>query len=289
MTTLPIGRKLLLGLVGSGIQRSLSPALHEEEGRHHGLRTHYQLIDLKEARVGLDSLPGLLDAMRVMGFAGFNVTHPCKQAVVPLLDALSDEARAMGAVNTVVLRDGRLIGHNTDGPGWSWGLRRALPDANLGRVVILGAGGAGSAIAHAALALGAGQLIVVDQDFQRAETLARRLGTKGNAERDVAKALAGADGLVHATPVGMEKSPGLPLAQELLRPDLWVSEIVYVPLETALLKAARRAGCRTMDGGNMNVGQAVRAFKLFTGIEPDAERMDRHFRGLQREKEGAPT
>ena len=289
MTGSRIDRKLLLGLIGSGIQGSLSPALHEEEGRHHGLRTHYQLIDLREARVGLDVLPGLLDAMRVIGFAGFNVTHPCKQAVVPLLDALSDEAQAMGAVNTVVLRDGRLIGYNTDGPGWSWGLRRALPDAKLGRVVILGAGGAGSAVAHAALALGAAQLTIVDQDFQRADALARRLGTKAHAEREVAKALAGADGLVHATPVGMDKHPGLPFAEELLRPALWVSEIVYVPLETALLKAARRAGCRTMDGGHMNVGQAARAFKLFTGVEPDAERMDRHFRSLQREKEGAPT
>jgi shikimate dehydrogenase len=277
-------KKILLGLIGSGIQRSLSPALHEEEGRHHGLRVHYQLIDLKEARVGLDALPGLLDAMRAIGFAGFNVTHPCKQEVMPLLDAVADDAQAMGAVNTVVLRDGRLIGYNTDGPGWAWALRRAMPQAKLDRVVIFGAGGAGSAIAHAALALGAGRLIVVDADLRRADTLARRLGSKANAEPDLALALKGADGLVQATPIGMDKQPGLPFDEKLLRPDLWVSEVVYVPLETALLKAARRIGCPTMDGGHMNVGQAVRAFKLFTGIEPDEERMDRHFRAQYENK-----
>src|SRR3954468_20898224 len=278
-------KKLLLGLIGSGIQRSLSPALHEEEGRHHGLTVHYQLIDLKEARIGLDALPSLLDAMRAIGFAGFNVTHPCKQEVMPLLDAISEEAQAMGAVNTVVLRDGRLLGYNTDGPGWAWALRRAMPEAKLDRVVILGAGGAGSAIAHAALALGAGRLIIVDQDFKRADALARRLGgSKANAERDLAAALKGANGLVQATPTGMEKHPGLPFDEKLLSPGLWVSEVVYVPLETELLKAARRIGCPTMDGGYMNVGQAVRAFKLFTGIEPDAARMDRHFRAQYENK-----
>jgi shikimate dehydrogenase len=273
-------KKLLLGLIGSGIQRSLSPALHEDEGRHHGLSVHYQLIDLKEARIGLDALPGLLDAMRAIGFAGFNVTHPCKQEVMPLLDAISEEAQAMGAVNTVVLRDGRLLGYNTDGPGWAWALHRAMPEAKLDRVVILGAGGAGSAIAHAALALGAGRLILVDQDVKRAEALARRLGEKANAERDLTAALRAADGLVQATPIGMEKHPGLPFDEKLLRPDLWVSEVVYVPLETELLKAARRIGCPTMDGGHMNVGQACRAFELFTGLKADVGRMDALFRRL---------
>ena len=102
--------KLLCGLIGSGIQRSLTPAMHEAEARHHGLRLHYQLIDLDVARVGTEALPTLIEAARVMGFAGLNITYPCKQAVFPLLDELSDEARAMGAVNTVVFRGGRAIG-----------------------------------------------------------------------------------------------------------------------------------------------------------------------------------
>ena len=276
-------KKLLVGLIGASIQRSLSPALQEEEARHHGLRLHYQLIDLDPAGVGVEALPGLVSAARIMGFAGLNITFPCKQAVMPLLDDLSDEARAIGAVNTVV-RDGkRLVGYNTDGPGWAWGFQRALPDADLSRVVLVGAGGAGAACADAVLRLGAREVLVFDPDGARASELAARLnqnfpGARARAAEKIV--LAGASGLIHATPVGMLRHPGMPFPAELLRPSLWVSEVVYVPLETELLKTARRVGCRIADGGHMNVGQAVRGFKLFTGLEADAARMDAHFRRL---------
>jgi shikimate dehydrogenase len=277
-------KKLLIGLIGGGIQRSLSPVLQEEEARQHGLRLHYQLIDLDESRVGPEVLPELMRAVRIIGFAGLNVTFPCKQAVIPLLDSLADEARAIGAVNTVVREADRLIGHNTDGPGWAWGFCRALPNADLARVVLLGAGGAGSACADAILRLGARQLMIVDQDAQRARDLAERLNAHlpGNRARslDLKRAMESATGLIHATPTGMLKLPGMPLDPALLRPSMWVSEVVYVPLETELLKAARRIGCPTMDGGHMNVGQATRGFKLFTGLEPDAARMEAHFRRL---------
>ena len=280
-------QKLLLGLIGAGIQRSLAPALHEQEGRHHGLRLHYQLIDLDAAGAGVEALPELVRAARVMGFDGLNVTYPCKQLVIPLLDALSDEANAIGAVNTVVRDAGRYVGHNTDGSGWSWGFRRALPDAELARVALLGAGGAGAACADAVLRMGAGRLAVFDRDRARADGLVRRLNArfKGRAEAsDDLRALLGrADGLIHATPTGMGNAAEMPLPPELLRPAMWVSEIVYVPLETPLLAAARRAGCRTVDGGTMNVGQALGAFRLFTSREPDATRMEAHFRGLTQE------
>lgn len=276
---------LLCGLIGGGIQRSLAPALHEEEARHHGLRLHYQLIDLDAAQGGAEALPMLVAAARVMGFAGLNVTYPCKQSVIPLLDGLSDEARAIGAVNTVVRDDSRLVGHNTDASGWSWGFRRALPRADLSRVAVLGAGGAGAACADAVMRLGAARIVLVDQDASRATKLAQRLnahfkGNRASASTDTVSALAGATGLIQATPVGMAQLPGLPLPEKLLRPDLWVSEIVYVPLETPLLLAARRIGCATSDGGHMNVGQAIGAFRLFTGLEADAGRMDAHFRRL---------
>lgn len=130
MTT-PPNRKVLLGLIGSGIQRSLTPAMQEQEAAHHGMRLHYQLIDLDRSGGSAEDLPLLLKAARMMGYAGLNITYPCKQAVIPHLDELSDEARAMGAVNTVVIRDGRLIGHNTDGSGWARGFIRALPEADL--------------------------------------------------------------------------------------------------------------------------------------------------------------
>ncbi len=276
---------MLLGLIGAGIQRSLSPALQEEEARHHGIRMHYQLIDLDSSSRGVEALPGLIEAARIMGFAGLNITYPCKQSVIPLLDSLSEEAQSIGAVNTVIRAGDRLIGHNTDGWGWSWGFRRALPQADLGRVVLLGAGGAGSAIAYEVLRLGAAKLLILDADASRASALAERMNSIHEAGRasaigDIATAMEGATGLIHATPTGMDKLPGLPLPASLLRPELWVSEIVYFPLETELLKAARRIGCATADGGHMNVGQALRGFKLFTGREPDAARMDAHFRRL---------
>jgi shikimate dehydrogenase len=276
-------RKLLLGLIGSGIRRSLSPALHEEEGAHHGLRAHYQVIDVEGA--GPEALPVLIRAARLIGFAGLNVTYPCKQSVMPLLDELSEEAKAIGAVNTVVRKGDRLVGHNTDGSGWAWGFRRALPRADLRRVVLLGAGGAGSACADAVLRLGAKALVIVDRERSRAKDLASRLrrlfeGKNIRSESDPEKALQDATGLIHATPTGMTASPGMALPAALLRPPLWVSEVVYVPLETELLRAARRAGCEVMDGGHMTVGQAVGAFKLFTGLDADPARMDAHFRRL---------
>lgn len=276
--------KVLLGLIGSGIQRSLTPAMQEEEARAQGLRMHYQLIDLDNTASTPAQLPVLLQAARIMGFAGLNITFPCKQAVIPLLDELSDEARAMGAVNTVVFKDGQAIGHNTDGWGWAWGFHRALPGADLGCVVLLGAGGAGSAIAHAVLRMGAGQLRIVDADPARASALAQSLnalyGGRAQGVADIATALRGANGLIHATPTGMTKLPGLPLPEQLIVPSLWVSEIVYFPLETELLKTARARGCRVVDGGTMAVGQAVGAFEHFTGRQADAQRMEAHFRNL---------
>ena len=281
--------KLLCGLIGAGIQRSLTPAMQEEEARAQGLRLHYQLIDLDAAGQTADALPTLLSAARTMGFAGLNITYPCKQAVIPLLDELSDEARAMGAVNTVVRQGTKLVGHNTDGSGWRAGFERQLPGADLARVVLLGAGGAGAAIAHALLRMGAPSLVIVDPELARARGLADALNGlygagRASAETDVARALQGASGLVHATPTGMDKLPGLPLPAALLRPDLWVSEIVYFPLETELLRAARALGCRVADGGGMAVGQAVGAFELFTGRRADAARMDAHFRRLVNER-----
>lgn len=277
-------RELMVGLVGAGIQQSLTPAMQEEEARHHGLRLHYQLIDLDLTPGSEKQLPALLTAARIMGFAGLNITYPCKQAVIPLLDELSPEARAMGAVNTVVIRDGKLVGHNTDGSGWAWGFRRALPGADLSCPALVGAGGAGSAIAEAVLRLGAVQLRILDTDQARARALANalsiRYGERAMAMGDAAQALAGATGVIHATPTGMAKSPGLPIPAALLKKSMWVSEVVYFPIETELLKAARAIGCPTMDGGTMAVGQAVGAFELFTGRKADAARMEAHFRRL---------
>lgn len=279
------GPSFLLGLIGAGIQASRTPGMHELEGDALGLCILYRLIDLERLGLGVEALPDLLLAAERTGFAGLNVTHPCKQAVLAHLHEIAPDAAALGAVNTVVLRDGRRVGHNTDAWGFAEALRRGLPGAPLDRVVQLGAGGAGAAVAHALLGLGVDRLLLHDIARDRAQALAARLaGTAARgrivAVEDLETALGTAQGLVNATPVGMTAYPGLPLPKELLRPELWVADIVYFPLETELLRTARAIGCRTLDGGGMAVFQAVRAFELFTGRAPDPERMRRHFERL---------
>ncbi|MCX4419877.1 shikimate dehydrogenase [Streptomyces mirabilis] len=270
----------LVGLIGSGIGPSLSPALHEREADRQGLRYVYRLLDIDALGVGPEAVGDLVRAARDLGFDGLNITHPCKQLVIDHLDELAPQAAALGAVNTVVFEGGRAIGHNTDVTGFAASFARGLPDVPLERVVQLGAGGAGAAIAHAVLTLGAGHVTVVDAMPDRAADLAAGLNRHFGAGRAAAATpdalgglLARADGVVHATPTGMAAHPGLPFPAELLHPGLWVAEVVYRPLETELLRTARAVGCATLDGGGMAVFQAVDAFRLFTGREPDAVRM----------------
>ncbi|WP_445571291.1 shikimate dehydrogenase [Pseudomonas sp. E102] len=276
---------VLAGLIGAGIQASRTPALHEREGDAQGMRYLYRLIDLDALKLDSSALPDLLMAAERMDFTGLNITFPCKQAVIPLLDDLSAEARGIGAVNTVVLKDGKRIGHNTDCLGFAEGFRRGLGDVARNRVVQMGAGGAGAAVAHALLVEGVETLSIFDVEVSRAEALANNLNQhfgagRARAGHDLPAAMAEADGLVNTTPMGMAKLPGMPVPVELLRGDLWVAEIVYFPLETELLRNARALGCRTLDGGTMAVFQAVKAFELFSGVAPDAGRMLAHFQSM---------
>ncbi|MEV4840052.1 shikimate dehydrogenase [Nonomuraea sp. NPDC049486] len=273
----------LIGLIGSGIGPSLSPALHEREAVRLGIPYVYRLIEAADAA----EVGELVRAARRFGFDGLNITHPCKRAVLPHLDELSADAATLGAVNTVVFDGERAVGHNTDWTGFAESFARDLPGAPTRRVTQLGAGGAGAAVAHALLTLGAGELTVVDAEPGRARALAGELAERFGAGRarpaapdDLPELLPDADGLVHATPTGMAGHPGLPLPAALLRPDLWVADIVYRPLETELLRQARALGCRTLHGGGMVVFQAAHAFHLFTGRKPDAERMLAHLTEL---------
>ena len=278
---------VLAGLIGAGIQASRTPALHEHEGDAQGLRYLYRLIDLDQLQLDSCALPDLLVAAERMNFTGLNITFPCKQAIIPLLDDLSPEARGIGAVNTVVLKDGKRIGHNTDCLGFAEGFRRGLPGASVERVVQMGAGGAGAAVAHALLSEGVQLLSIFDVESSRAQALADNLNQhfgvgRAVAGQDLPGVLALANGLVNTTPMGMKKLPGMPVPVELLRSELWVAEIVYFPLETELLRNARALGCRTLDGGNMAVFQAVKAFELFSGVVPDSARMLADFQGMNR-------
>lgn len=270
-----------IALVGASIGGSLSPALHEREAVALGLDYTYSLLDL-------DRLPPgwrLRDAVR-RGVTGFNVTHPVKQAVLGQLDDLSPDARTLGAVNTVTVTDGRLVGHNTDHSGFLAGLRHGLPDIRSERVVVVGAGGAGSAVAYALAVTGA-RVEIADADTERAHALATRLTTAfpdaeiTNLPPDlIPTALTRADGIVNATPIGMTGHPGLPFDTRALTPRHWVADVVYRPLQTALLTTAHAEGCRVLDGGAMLVAQAAMTLALLTGAAPDLARMREHLSAL---------
>lgn len=277
----------LVGLVGIGVGPSLTPALHMVEGRAHGLDYLYRTIDLREIDVAPERIGEVLTWARALGFDALNVTHPCKQLVIPHLDTVDDAAAALGAVNTVVFEAARTVGYNTDAPGFATGFAEGLPDARTTNVVLIGAGGAGAAVGHALLDLGTDHLTVTDLDVDRATALAGELSARhpdarvdASAFDKLAVLLPHSDGVVHATPTGMADHPGMPFDEGLLHPALWVADIVYRPLDTELLTAAGRAGCRTLDGGHMAVHQAATAFQLITGRAPDPARMSRHFRTL---------
>lgn len=281
---MPEQRGVLVGLVGSGIASSLSPALHEREADELGLRYLYRRIDLNELGRPATAVGDLLDAARTVGYRGLNITYPCKQLVIKHLDGLSPEAAACGAVNTVLFDGGKAFGHNTDASGFAEGIRRGLPSRRLHRTVLIGAGGAGSAVGHALLGMGAATVDVFDIDQERANVLAASLRDHFGPYRATSHPmdalpdrLTETNGLVNATPVGMWTHPGTPLPAQLLRPDVWVTDVVYRPLDTELIKAARECGCAVLTGGLMAVFQAAHAFRLFTGREPDVDRMLRHF------------
>lgn len=273
----------LVGLLGAGVGPSLTPALHMREAREQGLTYVYRVIDTGDGHLTDAELRGMLDAATVMGYDGLNITFPYKQQIVPHLDELGPTAARLGAVNTVLLKGGRPVGHNTDVVGFRLAVERHLPGVSLASVVQLGAGGAGAAVADALFGLGTRRLVLVERERTRAEVLAAGLRRRfANREifvadkADLAATLERADGLVHCTPTGMAHHPGMPLDPSLLAARHWVADIVYRPLETELLKHAETRGCRVLHGGFMAVYQAGRTFEMITGKTADPRRMLSH-------------
>jgi shikimate dehydrogenase len=273
---------LQTGLIGRAIKASRSPWLHEQEARAQGLNLNYELFDFTERSLDDADLGPLLRRLAVDGFSGVNITYPFKQSVIPLLDELADCARSVGAVNTIAMRNGSLIGYNTDKTGFQESLVEGLPGAELQVVLQLGAGGAGAAVASALLSLGTARLEISDLDLPRAEALAARLCGQYGAGRVVPCINAALDtssvqGIVNTTPMGMAARPEPAIDPPLIAPRHWVADIVYFPLETQLLRLAREKGCRTLDGSGMVIGQAARAFQIFTGMTADRKRMRSSF------------
>ena len=277
------GRRTLVGLIGANILKSLSPALHADAFAAAGIDGYYHLMDVEVLRGR--SLPQLLDAVKVAGFSGTNVTFPFKQDVLVHLDALDEEARQIGALNCVTIApDGATKGYNTDRSGFRRSFEHHLGRASAdgARVTLVGAGGAGRAVAFALMDLDVADLAIHDSNAKQSASLIADLHRYFGAKRarpvdDLAAAVAAADGVVNATPVGMLGIPGNPVPVAALRPTHWAADVIYTPLDTAFIKAARACGARTLTGGGMCVYQAVEAFRLFTGIAPDVERMHATF------------
>ena len=267
--------KLLTGLIGAPIAQSASPAMHERAAEALGIRGHYQLIEV--AGADTSGLRMMLEGVRRLGFAGVNVTYPYKEAVVPLLDELAPGAAAMGAVNTVVVRGSRLIGHNTDTTGFARAVAPLLAPAG-NAIAVIGAGGVGKAIAFALAHQKVSDIRIFDSEPARAEKLVALLDTTGTrAAASVEDALDGATGLINGTPVGMLPNREMPVPVALLRADLWVADAVYSPLITPLLAAAQDAGARIMTGRALAIYQAADAFELFSGLAPSTEIMGEAF------------
>jgi shikimate dehydrogenase len=274
------GQRFLTGLIGFPIAHSASPAMHEQAGNALGVHCRYQLIEI--AGAGREQLRAVLGDVKRRGFAGVNVTYPYKEAVLDLLDELSPTASAIGAVNAVVVRDGRLIGYNTDTTGFARAAARLVADSGRGSVAVIGAGGVGKAIVFALAGLGVAEIRLFDADRTRADRLAARLHAIGRivVAASVEDALSGVAGLVNATPVGMLPSRDTPVPAALLHDGLWVADAVYSPLWTPLLTAAKARGARTMTGRELAVCQAVDAFELFTGLKPSMVEMGNAFDGV---------
>lgn len=256
----------LTGLIGYPVSHSLSPRIHAYWVAHHKLEAEYKLFTTPPARVRQ-----VIMRLKHKGARGFNVTIPHKQAVMEFLDTLDDSAKKIGAVNTVTFTGGKAIGSNTDAYGFLTNLKEGLGVLTpyLENVIILGAGGATRAVLVALKESGATSITILNRSAEKAEALAHEFSTGILPWEARDEALSSASLLVNTTSLGMQDHPPLDLRLDALPVSAAVHDIVYAPLETALLKTARERGNKTVDGLGMLLYQAQKAFQIWHGITPE--------------------
>ena len=257
-------------LLGYPLGHSVSPSMHNAAFKELGMPHSYMLLEVQREHLA----SAFTEKLRVAEFGGGNITIPHKMEVIQYLDKLAESAKRAGAVNTIQHKDGMLIGHNTDALGGVRALTEKYGDITGSSVVLLGAGGAANALA-AELAPKVGELLILNRSVDKARELAKRLGENVSSGPISDQAvIEDADILINATPVGMHpKTDASPVDSKRLRSDLMVFDIIYNPRKTQLLKDAEQAGARTLGGLWMLVYQGVEAFKIWTGVEPDADTM----------------
>jgi len=258
-------------VIGSPIEHSISPEIHNSSFSKLKLNCIYLAH-----RVEKSHLREAIEGFKALGYSGVNVTIPHKVEVIKYLDEVSPEAKAIGAVNTIVFKKGKASGYNTDGTGALLALKEAGVEVENTRVVVLGYGGAARAIA-ASLALKGKveKITIAGRNLEKARALAEdisKLGasTEASGMDNIEELLRESQILIHATPVGMSpRAEETLLTHKQLHPELTVMDIVYTPLETRLLREAKKAGCRVVDGLGMLIHQAAEAERLWLGVEPD--------------------
>jgi len=266
---------LKLGLIGNGIARTRSGDLHRLLGDLTGFDTSYELIDL-ELTARPATLADTLASCRARGFRGVNVTRPYKQEAFALVAPSRSLPRGLRSINTVLFESGSDVGDNTDHSGFCRAFRATFGSSRKpGRVLQLGAGGVGVALAFGLAELGAEEILVSDIRADRARSLVGDLARAGIAARlvegDIVAAMAAADGLVNATPIGMYQYPGNPFPRAGLGRQSWVFDAVYTPERTDLLEAAGACGVDTLSGFELFFYQGLDAFERFSGCTVDAE------------------
>lgn len=253
------------GLIGWPVEHSLSPAIHRYWFGQYGIDGSYELFPC-----GPGTLPAMVKELRAKNIAGFNITVPHKEAVIPHLDALDTISRQIGAVNTVVVADGKWLGTNTDAHGFTANLWESVGDMApyLDSVIVLGAGGAARAALAALKEARAKRITLVNRTTDTAKLLAGQFGVGFEPWERREQALTQATLLVNTTSLGMKGKPPLELSLETLPRTALVHDIVYAPLETELLRNARKRGNKTVDGLGMLLHQAAGAFRLWHEVNP---------------------
>ena len=281
----------LLALIGSPVGHSGSPAMYNFSFQYHNLDYAYMAFDIKE-----DEVPAALDAMRLFKMRGCNVTMPCKNKAAQCVDELSPAARIVGAVNTIVNENGKLVGHITDGIGFVRNLKEHGVDVKGKKMVVLGAGGAATALQVQCALDGAAQISIFnpnDAFLDRAKSTAEKLKKevpecKVNVyciedQNKLREEIANTDILVNGTLAGMKPHDAISLVDKsMFHKNLVVADVVYNPEETRMLREAKEAGCKTVGGKGMLLWQGAAAYKLYTGLEMPTE----EYQKFQTEQEG---
>ena len=275
------GKTRLLAVIGAPIGHSLSPIIQNAALHAAGLDYVYTALPVRA-----DALASAVRGLRDAGIAGFNVTIPFKTEIIPLLDALSEDARRIHAVNTVVIEDGRMVGHNTDVAGFLAGFAERGIALTGKKAVLIGAGGAARAALWGLLRSGVSSIVIGVRNAAKGTALAADFAADGDVRAvsfdDTAwiAACSDADLVVQTTPLGMtphtEEMP--PVDAAVINPSAVVYDLIYTPAETRLLREARARGCETINGETMLVAQGAEAFHLWTGVRPDMELMKRTLR-----------